>query len=65
MRTLKTENFELINGRIVNEFDETVGTYRHIANNKYNVILYNNHYELTAKGLVNEVLRLNLYLEAE
>ena len=62
---LELQSWEIINGRIINEFDEIVGTYRHIAGNLYRVVLYGGHYELTRKQLVNKVLFMNLYLEGE
>ena len=53
----------LINGTIVNEFDEQVGTYRHIMWNRYwvDLIYHGGKREMTRKELVDIVRKLDLY----
>lgn len=53
----------LVNGNIVNEFDDVVGTYRHIMNNRYWVTLYGNKTEMTQKQLKEKLEELDLYTE--
>lgn len=54
---------ELVNGNIVNEFDEIVGTYRFIYGNNFWVTLYGNKEEMTRKKMIEKVQSLDLYFE--
>lgn len=54
---------ELINGNIVNEFDEIVGTYRFIYGDNFWVTLYGNKEELTRNQMVQKINNLELYFE--
>lgn len=54
---------ELVNGNIVNEFDEIVGEFRFIYGDNFWVTLYGNKSEMTRKQLIEKVNSLELYLE--
>lgn len=56
-------NTELVNGNIVNEFDEIVGTYRFIYGDNFWVTLYGNKEEMTRKKMVQKVNDLELHFE--
>lgn len=53
---------ELVNGKIVNEFDELIGTYKYICENMYCVELYGCKAEMSRKTLQDKVDNLELCL---
>lgn len=55
------EDVTLLNGNIVNEYDEVVGSYRYIVGDCYWVELYGSESEMTRKALVDKVVELELY----
>ena len=55
----------LLNGEIVNEFDEVVGSYRHIYGNQYFVTLYGNKEQMSQNKLKEKILELELFTVPE
>ena len=60
-----TKMNELVNGVIVNEYDELVGEYHHIVGDRFWVTLYGVKTEMSRKVLIKKVNDLELYTVPE
>lgn len=53
----------IVNGNIINEFGDVLGTYRHLVGNCYAVSLYDGYEEMTVREFTAKLNALELYIE--